>query len=223
MSGSGTLTPRERENIRESREAWERVSLQMLEGLSRLGAGAGMIEQVDGKTFRRRAGSVIGANTTVLQGDTIANTAAETDFATQWSIGANSLAAGDVLQIKASGLYSTAVVGPTLTAKLKLGVVPLLSTGAMTSILGSVSALPWSSEVWVTICSTGNEGKAEAHGQTIFGESAFSGKSTVFANGAQATIDTTQVQMLSLAARWGAASASNTITLRQFVCLRFRA
>ena len=182
------------------------------------GAGQGFYDYYAGSWHPRGASRLFDSNITVPSGNTVANTVAETAFTTQPTFAANTLRAGDVIHCKMNGLYSTALVAPTLTAKIKIGSVLLITTGALASFIANTTNQAYSADVWITVDSIGAGGTVEAHAQLTFSTSTVATFMSNIANTATIAVNTTISNALSTTITWSVANASNTITLRQSVC-----
>ena len=159
-------------------------------------------------------GSMVYSNTT--QSSAIANTATETAFSIpSYSIPANTLSAGTIVRIKMWGIYSTAVVPPTLTMKIKLGGTTYLLTGAVTTV-GSLSNQQFTGEANFTCFTTGAGGTIQADGMGFLETAATTSLSVSVPNTSTQTINTTISQAITATVTWGTANASNTITCTQF-------
>lgn len=162
------------------------------------------------------SGTLLYSNTSVPAGNTVANTVTETAFDSSYTIPANSVAVGDVLRVTATGVYSTALVAPNLTGKLKLGSTTVLNTGALTAVAGVANA-GWTFQGWIVITGIGAGGALEAQGYAEFATAATTALSVNVTNTAAISLDTTASQALTVTVQWSAASASNSITMRQLV------
>lgn len=146
----------------------------------------------------------------------IANTATETAFARSFTLAANTLfTAGTILELEASGRFSTTGT-PTLVFKFKIGTL-IVATFSFTTGAG-VTNDAWSLKASVGVKTPG------AGGILLIGPSigiigGFSGTNVAAASstvGAQG-LDTNENKAVTLTAQWGAASASNTVTMDNFV------
>lgn len=178
-------------------------------------AGQALITNGSGVLSFGTASTKVFSNTSVPAGNTIANTAAETAFSSSYTIPANALAAGNVIRVKLWGVYSTALVAPTIQIKLKIGSTVVLDSGAISAIVGSVSNLGWSAEADLSWFTIGAAGTVDAQASGKFATAAFATATVCVPNTATATIDTTTTQAVTVTVTWSAANASNTITLRQ--------
>jgi len=161
------------------------------------------------------AAALVYEDATVPGGNTVANTTTPTAFASSYTIPANSLAVGSVIRVKIYGIYSTALVAPTITAALKIGSVTVLTTGAITAIAGETNG-GWWAEALLTVTAIGASGAMECQGYAEFSTAATTGLSVNLTNTAVVgSIDTTGSLAMTVNVTWGTASASNTITLRE--------
>ncbi len=151
---------------------------------------------------------------TVPAGNTVANTVTETAFASTYTLSANSLVVGDVLRITMTGLYSTDVLAPTLTGKLKLGGTTVLNTGALTAV-AAVTNGGWTMTAWLIVTAIGAGGAFEAQAYAEFATAATTALSANVTNTAAVSINLATTEAITATVQWSAASASNTITLRQ--------
>jgi hypothetical protein len=149
--------------------------------------------------------------------DTISNSTSVVSFASVSSLLFDSFSlprVGDVIVIRLAGTYGTTGT-PTLSVNILLGSVTLASSGSVTMGSG-ISNRGWNAELRVSLMSTGSSGTVEAHGVMLFSTAV--GTTTVvslFSTG-PITVDTNTAASVSATAQWSSASASNTITLRQF-------
>ncbi|MFA6435396.1 MAG: hypothetical protein WCW52_11955, partial [Elusimicrobiales bacterium] len=148
------------------------------------------------------------ANTAVS--NAVSNTTTETNFNTAYTLPANSLTAGKVIRILASGTigWSTG----NIILRVKLGTTNILATATLTPTAGPYL---WHTEANITCLTTGNPGTVEGQGITLLATSATDGVQAQMINTASVSVDTTASQTVQLSAKWGTANASNTITLRQ--------
>jgi hypothetical protein len=163
----------------------------------------------------------VAANQSVPAGNTVANTASETSFASNLSIPNGTVAAGDVLRIWMAGVYSTDLVAPTLRGKLKAWGT-LLDTGALTTVAGVTNG-GWTATAHLFVTAIGATGSVEAQGRLEFATAAAAALVVVAENTAAITIDTTGDTTLEATVQWGTAAAANTITIRQFLVERLKA
>lgn len=168
---------------------------------------------VTGATGPTGGAQLLYSNTSVPAGNTVANTTAETAFSSSYTIPANSLNVGDVILVDLAGTYGTALAAPTLEAKLKYGSTVLIDTGALTQVVG-LSSQAWQALATLTVNSVGATGQMECSVELMFSTAATAAL-TVIVDGGAVTIDTTVNAALTITVQWSAASASNTITLRQ--------
>lgn len=150
---------------------------------------------------------------TVPGGNTIANTNAETAFASAYTAAGGSLAVGNVVRIKLWGTYGTALIAPTMTGKVKLGSTTVLNTGAITAVAG-LSNAGWMAEGYFVVTAIGASGSVECQGYASFATAATAALSVHVDNASPFSVDTTSGLALAATVQWSTASASNTITLR---------
>lgn len=157
---------------------------------------------------------------TVPGGNTIANTTADTAFASSYTIPANSLAVGNVIKVKLFGVYSTALVAPTLTLKFKVGATTVLASSAINTLVGSSTNLGWTAEATFIVTALGASGTFECQGLSEFSTNSIAAAGLLenLTNTAViGSIATTGMLTVAASGTWGTASASNSITLRQMV------
>lgn len=128
------------------------------------------------------------------------------------------------LYVWASGIFSNTST-PTLTLGLYYGAVAgtaLATTGAVTTTTAA-SAAVWTLEALIDVRADGSSGTAECVGKvTGLSGTGFIGTNSLPATTAgTASIDTTAAKALTLGATWGTNSASNTLTVKQFVVAAF--
>ena|SRR5439155_3995070 len=165
-------------------------------------------------------GDVAVLSNTVADSSAIANTLTETAFSQSFTVAANTLDIGRVLHVVAMGKYSTTAT-PTLKFTLRWGGVntnPLLfSSGAMVTASGAAN-LGWTVDVYVTVRTVGASGTAVGGGfALVAGAASTAGVVGTDSTASTTTIDTTAATALTLFATWGAASASNTLLMEQFI------
>lgn len=153
------------------------------------------------------------ANASIPGGNTISNTASETTFTSSYTIPASSLAAGDSFAIDLWGVYS-AGIAQSITIKIKMGSTIILNSGSISGIVNG-SNLAWSARIGVGIMAAGASGSLDAQGSLSFATAVTAALSVNIGAASTQTIDTTAAQAVTVTATWGAASASNSITLRQ--------
>ena len=154
-------------------------------------------------------------NLSIPATNTVANTAAETNFNSTYTILANSIQRPTVFSIKLWGVYSAAVAS-TLRGKVKLNTTAILDTGALTGLAASTN-LGWSADFNILFQSIGASAVIDAQGFLQFSTAATTALTVNVPNINTMTIDTTIDQIISLSATWNTASASNSITLRQMI------
>lgn len=136
------------------------------------------------------------------------------------TIPANSLFPGAALRVIAAGRMSNTGT-PTLNLGLYYGGsggTALATTGAITTTSG-VTNVTWTAELWVVCRSIGTSGTLFTTGwcSGISGTAGVSNVPFPASAPAAVTVDTTAAKTLDFTATWGTSSASNTITLHQFL------
>lgn len=154
------------------------------------------------------------ANTTIPAGNTVANTAVETAFASGFTLTGNTLRAGQALVLEMFGVYSTTVAVPGLTLKVKAGSVILMTTGLLAA-LAQVAAKAWYARISIVVQSIGASAALEVQAEVRLATTA--GVTLNFTIPAVATIavDSTGSLAFTATAQWDAADTGNTATLRQ--------
>lgn len=161
---------------------------------------------------------LLAANTSVPAGNTVSNTTVETNFASNFSVPANTLTVGKVLRVTARGVYGTDLTsGATINLRLKLGSTVIGLTGAVTPTI-NLTNRGWEAQFTITVITTGGSGSVEGQGFTKLATGAAAGQIVDMENTAVVTVDTTAAQTLQISAQWGAGvTANDTITLRQLI------
>lgn len=151
-------------------------------------------------------------------GAAVANTTTETIIFPNQTIPANFLQDGRVLRFRAFGKLSTTGT-PTIQFGLRAGGVGgtlLWQTEAITNGSG-VTNINWGLEVLVVVRSNGASGTVLAMGEVMVNTSTSANVSQVASVSgsdapATASFDLTADSAFALTAKWGTASASNTLT-----------
>ena len=156
------------------------------------------------------------SNTTVPGGNTVANTTTPTAFTSSFAIPAGSLAVGQVLRFRMWGVYGTALVAPTITVQLLFGATVVSTTGAITAV-SSITNGGWLGIIDLIVTAIGSSGSVESQGYGEYSTAVTTGLSVNMANtAAVGSINFNASQTATVVVTWGTASASNTITLREF-------
>lgn len=166
------------------------------------------------------AGTLVYQDGTVPAGNTVTNTVADTAFASSYTIPANSLVVGNVLRVELSGVYSTALVAPTLTVKFKVEGTTVLATAAINTLVGSSTNLGWTATAMFIVTVIGASGSLECQGLAILSTNAVAAAAlteNLTNTAAIGSINTTGTLAVTASVVWGTASASNSITARQMV------
>lgn len=162
------------------------------------------------------AGRIAFANIDIPAGNTVANSITETTLTSQATLPPEMWFIGRNFQVNLFGTIGTAALLPTITVKAKLGSTVIGSTGTANS-LASFSSAQWSCVLFITVISIGSSGTIEVQGNVKLQSNLLGQVEAPIVNTSVITIDMTTNQTLSFTIQWGAASASNTITLRQFI------
>jgi hypothetical protein len=133
-------------------------------------------------------------------------------------IPANYLLPGSVLEVRAVGRFST-----TGTPTLNLGVywggvagTALCTTGTVTTASGAAN-VTWDLTATLTVRTIGSAGSVFATGRAHGIASAATVLMPASAPAVTSSLDTTAAKALTVGATWGTNSASNTLTVHQFV------
>jgi hypothetical protein len=165
--------------------------------------------------WRNCIGGVVFANTS-LTGNTFGNSAAENNFASNYSIPADDCQPGRVYRVTARGVYGTTAAPGTFTIRMKLGATVVATTGANTPT-ASLTNRGWETTFDITCITAGGSGTVEGQGVTRLSTTAIAANIIDMENTATVTVNTTAAQTLQMSAQWATANAANTITLRQIV------
>lgn len=155
--------------------------------------------------------------TSVQAGDTIANTGAATNFATNWTMPANFLTIGRGVRVRAWGVYGTKAAAPgNLTIDLMAGTTVLASTGAQ-NLTANLTNDGWILEADVVCITTGAGGTVEAQGWFDKQTTALLQDTEFMTNTATVGLDTTASKNIQIRVTWGTADTANTITQRLLI------
>jgi hypothetical protein len=156
-------------------------------------------------------------------GDTVANTTTSTNFAENYSMPANDCVQGRVYRLTATGTYSAINTQPAIDFNVKLGATVIATTnpgGGHTDTNSGTGTYTW--QITTNITCTAAPGASALIEADGFFSASPAGAGWMFgplANSA-ASVATNGALTLQLAAKWtggSAPSASDTVTLRQFV------
>lgn len=148
-------------------------------------------------------------------------TTTETAFDQSFTVPANSLVAGDVLRLSASGSNSTHSSGTvSIRLRLKFGSVVVLD--AIVHTLAVSSVYVWNIDWIGTVRTIGASGVISSAGVTVLQNSGTNVSVTQLGRSA-ATIDTTAAAALTAQVTHGASDAANTAQLSTYVLERLRA
>lgn len=157
------------------------------------------------------------SNVSVPGGNTVANTTSETAFASNFTIPANSLAVGQVIRVKAFGVYSTDTISAgNITLRVKFGSTTLCATAALTNVV-SLTNQGWTLDALLIVDTTGATGTVEAQGMAFLTTAINTAMNAGMTNTSTVVVDTTANQTVQISVQWSAASANNSIVLRQLV------
>lgn len=157
----------------------------------------------------------------VVAGDSIFSTAIQTSFASsqQTIIG---FAVGDVFRVTARGVWGTGNAGVTLEVLL-VGNGTTLATNGATLHAANITNSGWYLNADITVVAIGASGQLEAQGYRMKNTTAAAGTLEDLQNVSPVSpINLSASLSFSLDAIWGAADASNTITMRSFTLERLR-
>lgn len=153
------------------------------------------------------------ADGSVPGGNTVASSAAEVTFASTYTIPANRLVAGSLIRIACRGVLSTDVAPPSMTLKLKVGGTTYLNTAAVVQV-ASLTDQGWALIADLVVVSIGAPGSIEAQGEAKFATASTTAMLEMLKNTSAFAPDTTGTLAIEVTAKWSAAAAANTITLR---------
>lgn len=146
---------------------------------------------------------------------TIANTAAETAFTQTITLAANELAAGRTVRLTMFGTISTTAFSPTIALKVKIGSTTVINPGPFT--VNGLTDAGWMGIIQMQCFTAGGSGTVDSQGKFSVYSTITTTLEVHAANAGTATIDTTASQAVTITAQWSAASASNSITLRNIL------
>lgn len=162
------------------------------------------------------SGDLVYVDGSVPAGNTVANTIVATALTSSTILTANTLVANNVIRIRLAGLYSTAVVPPTMKLDIKIGSVIIATTGSITSV-GSLTNQGWTGWIDFIITNAGVSGTGECQGYGEYATAATTSLTSNLINTSAITgINFTVNQTITAVITWGTASASNSLTCRQF-------
>lgn len=146
----------------------------------------------------------------------IGNTIAETTFNRTITLGNNGFAVGDVIRLRAGGVYSTDAAGTVnLTIRAKVG-ASLIGEATVT-LPASAASKGWWLDTQLTIRALGSTGTFRPGGGMIaFQDGTPNGASLTNFGGAAKAINTTVDQTVQITAQWSAARLNDLITMFSF-------
>jgi len=162
-----------------------------------------------------------------VDGSALSNTTTATSIlpgAAKWTYPAGFFAApGYHLKVYAAGKISTAASSPgTLTLDFRIGSVVVFNGGASGTLATSASNVTWELDMDMTVRSIGNGTSATILGTGKLISAALSATTPIqllptSSPAAGTGFDSTTAAVCDLFGTWSVASASNTITLNQFL------
>lgn len=151
----------------------------------------------------------------IAGGDTIANSAVATVFASIWPMPANFLTVGRAVRVKARGIYSTlAAIAGNLTLDLIAGATVLATTGAQ-ALTVNLANVYWEVEADFVCITTGAGGTVEAQGKATLETTPILSNIEGMQNAAVVALDTTALKNVGIQVTFSVANAANTIQQRQ--------
>jgi hypothetical protein len=150
----------------------------------------------------------------VLSGDTIANSAAATVFASKYTMPGNTInAAGRVLRVKAWGTARNNNASVAVTWEVLVGSVVVAAYAAGGNYSANTTARGWNLDVSLICTTSGASGVFEGNGRVEMQTGGNSGNTfdvTTTGN----VVDLTTSKDVAIRFTWGTANANNTITKR---------
>lgn len=184
------------------------------------------ISSADIATARANLGAsaqvLLNANTSSGSALTAADTSKHA-FGPSFTIPANDLAAGDVLEIECAGYMTGGATSTNFTLGLQAGATALAGSGA-TAMAKSVSNIDWRARVTIHVYSIGASGVLDCRGVWL-NPSSSTVLNAIVMPGANATVtlDTTTTQTLQFFGTFGTANGSGySYTITQFSVRRLR-
>lgn len=144
-------------------------------------------------------------NASVAASTAITGTLAETAFDTSYTIPANRLSAGTVINFYAQGIATSTVGATTLTCRVRIGGV----AGTLITRTQTVDAVDndiFVMQGTITVRTAGAAGTIVGSGMGGIGQTAMAPMYATFV--ASTAVDTTTTQVLTATAQWSAADAS---------------
>jgi len=157
---------------------------------------------------------IVKAQTVIAGGDTIANSAVATVFATVWAMPANFLTVGRVVRLNARGVYgSLAAIAGNLTLDLIAGATVLATTGAQ-ALTVNLANVYWEVDAHFVCITTGAGGTVEAQGRATLETTPILSNIEGMQNAAVVALDTTGAKNVGIQVTFSVANPANTITQR---------
>jgi hypothetical protein len=152
------------------------------------------------------------SDASVPAGNTISNSSAETAFASQYTIPANSLSSGQSIRLKLYAVYNIIAGSQVVEFKVKVGGQTLLGSGAVT-LVGPMTNGGFALDADLFVTAIGTGGSIEAQGVAQLGAPA-SGSSINLTNTAPYMVNTTIGEPVTFTWQFTTANTGNNITLR---------
>lgn len=174
-------------------------------------------------SYNAKENQLFWSQASVQAGDTTANTATETIFASKPDVfTANSLNVGDIVRGRARGLFSTSAISlATFTFRVKLGSVAFYTSTALSLAL-NLTNRPWEVTFEFLVRAVGASGSIDGLATSALSTVAGSTSVDMMTNSAPVTIDTTADQQLQLSLQQSLAVLGSTATLRHFMVEKLR-
>lgn len=135
----------------------------------------------------------------------------EQDFDVTYTLPANVLQVGDILNIKGHAVVSAEASTDTLIVKVYIGATALVATAAVNAAVGDVVSF----DLNVVVRTIGASGTFVMFGTNANGVPATGTVKACFL--ASTAIDTTATKVIKASATWSATSATNTVALQSLV------
>jgi hypothetical protein len=191
--------------------AWgpgERLAMRLPANAPAVVIGDALVSNGDGCVVKSlRSGDVL--LNTAAAGTPISNTVSTEQFFDQtYSVPANMLKVGDVLHIRGFAVVSAQASTDTLTVKVYIGAIAIVTTAAVDSAVGDVV---WF-DAYVRIRTIGASGTFVADNMSANGPPATATTKPGFI--ASSALDTTAANIVRASATWSATTATNTVALQ---------
>jgi hypothetical protein len=163
------------------------------------------------------------AQTVIQAGDTVVNTAVQTELATHFDIPANSLAVGDVLELEAWGRWENAGSPDTIALYVASLGFEWVSFPVLTvATAGAGNRRHWKISAQLIMTAIGVSGAFEASGELRMQTDSGMLFSVEETHAGVGTLDTTGTRRIGIQVTWSNARTSNTITMRGMLVKKSR-